>query len=56
MLLKVGYPHFDLSYQHVMCFFRVDYVSFEHEIENRKTEYYRVLRSCQAHRPNEAAT
>jgi len=31
----------------------IQYVSFEHEIENRKTEYYRVLRSCQAHRPNE---
>ena len=31
----------------------IQYVSFEHEIENRKTEYYRVLRSCQAQRPNE---
>ncbi|MBE9466789.1 MAG: Fic family protein [Bacteroidetes bacterium] len=34
----------------------VQYVSFEHEIESRKTEYYRVLRSCQAHRPNEDVT
>ena len=34
----------------------VQYVSFEHEIENRKTEYYRVLRSCQAQRPNEDIT
>jgi len=31
----------------------IQYVSFEHEIESRKTEYYRVLRSCQAKRPNE---
>ncbi len=31
----------------------IQYVSFEHEIENRKTEYYRVLRNCQAQRPNE---
>lgn len=31
----------------------IQYVSFEHEIENRKAEYYRVLRSCQAQRPNE---
>ncbi|MEL7122888.1 MAG: Fic family protein [Bacteroidota bacterium] len=28
-------------------------VSFEHEIENNKKNYYRVLRSCQAQRPNE---
>jgi len=34
----------------------IQYVSFEHEIESRKTEYYRVLRSCQAHRPNEDVT
>ncbi len=34
----------------------IQYVSFEHEIENRKTEYYRVLRSCQAQRPNEDIT
>lgn len=31
----------------------VQYVSFEHEIENRKLEYYRVLRSCQSQRPQE---
>jgi Fic family protein len=31
----------------------IQYVSFEHEIEHRKTEYYKVLRSCQAQRPNE---
>lgn len=34
----------------------IQYVSFEHEIENRKAEYYRVLRSCQAQRPNEDVT
>lgn len=34
----------------------IQYVSFEHEIESRKTEYYRVLRSCQALRPNEDVT
>ena len=34
----------------------IQYVSFEHEIENRKTEYYKVLRSCQAQRPNEDVT
>lgn len=31
----------------------IEYVSFEHEIENKKLEYYKVLRSCQAQRPNE---
>lgn len=31
----------------------IQYVSFEHEIESRKSDYYRVLRSCQAQRPNE---
>ncbi len=31
----------------------IQYVSFEHEIEYRKSEYYRVLRNCQAQRPNE---
>jgi Fic family protein len=31
----------------------IEYVSFEHEIESRKSEYYRVLRSCQSQRPNE---
>jgi Fic family protein len=34
----------------------IQYVSFEHEIENRKPEYYRVLRSCQSERPNENVT
>lgn len=34
----------------------IKYVSLEHEIENRKTEYYRVLRSCQADRPHENVT
>jgi Fic family protein len=31
----------------------IQYVSFEHEIEHRKTDYYRVLRNCQSQRPNE---
>lgn len=31
----------------------IRYVSFEHEIESQKTEYYRVLRSCQSQRPGE---
>lgn len=31
----------------------IQYVSFEHEIEHRKSEYYRVLRNCQSQRPNE---
>lgn len=31
----------------------IQYVSFEHEIENRKIEYYRALRKCQSLRPNE---
>jgi Fic family protein len=34
----------------------IQYVSFEHEIENRKNEYYQVLRSCQAQRPKEDVT
>jgi Fic family protein len=34
----------------------IRYVSFEHEIENRKAEYYRVLRNCQSQRPNENVT
>ncbi len=34
----------------------IEYVSFEHEIESRKSEYYRVLRTCQAQRPNEEIT
>ncbi len=31
----------------------IQYVSFEHEIESNKKNYYRVLRNCQAQRPNE---
>lgn len=34
----------------------IQYVSFEHEIESRKIEYYQVLRGCQAQRPNENIT
>ncbi len=34
----------------------IEYVSFESEIEDRKTEYYRELRRCQAQRPNENIT
>lgn len=34
----------------------IQYVSFEHEIENRKNEYYKILRGCQAQRPNEEIT
>ena len=34
----------------------IQYISFEHEIESRKVEYYRVLRNCQAQRPNEDIT
>jgi Fic family protein len=34
----------------------IQYVSFEHEIESRKTEYYRVLRNCQSQRPYENVT
>lgn len=34
----------------------IQYVSFEHEIENRKNEYYQALRSCQVQRPNENVT
>ncbi len=34
----------------------IQYVSFEHEIERRKSEYYQALRSCQAMRPNEDIT
>ncbi|MCC5945314.1 MAG: Fic family protein [Bernardetiaceae bacterium] len=34
----------------------IQYVSFEHEIEHRKKEYYKVLRNCQAQRPNEDIT
>lgn len=31
----------------------IQYVSFEHEIENRKGEYYKVLMQCQQQRPGE---
>ena len=31
----------------------IQYVSLEHEIENRKTEYYRELQKCQSQRPGE---
>ena len=34
----------------------IEYVSFEHEIERRKKDYYISLRSCQAQRPNEDVT
>jgi Fic family protein len=34
----------------------IQYVSFEHEIENRKVEYYQELRKCQAQRPQEEIT
>lgn len=31
----------------------IQYVSLEHEIESRKTDYYRELQRCQAQRPSE---
>lgn len=34
----------------------IQYVSFEHEIENRKTEYYKVLMQTQRNRPGENVT
>ena len=34
----------------------IQYVSFEHEIEHRKNEYYVELRKCQAQRPGEDIT
>lgn len=34
----------------------IQYVSFEHEIEHRKHEYYVELRKCQAQRPGENIT
>lgn len=34
----------------------VEYISFEYEIEHRKSEYYRVLRACQSNRPDEDIT
>jgi Fic family protein len=43
LLLKTGYKW-------------IQYVSFEHEIESRKSEYYLKLRHCQAQRPNEDIT
>lgn len=40
LLLKQSYPW-------------IQFVSFEHEIENRKTDYYKVLMDCQQNRPGE---
>lgn len=34
----------------------IQYVSFEHEIENQKVAYYQELRKCQAQRPGEDIT
>jgi len=34
----------------------IQYVSFEHEIENRKSEYYKVLMQAQRNRPDENVT
>lgn len=34
----------------------IQYVSFEHEIESRKSEYYKVLMQIQRHRPGEDVT
>lgn len=34
----------------------IEYISFEHEIENNKRNYYRSLRNCQSQRPNENIT
>lgn len=34
----------------------IQYVSFEHEIESRKSEYYGALRRCQSERPGENVT
>ena len=34
----------------------IQYVSFEHEIESRKSEYYQALRTCQIQRPSEDIT
>ena len=31
----------------------IQYVCFEHEIENRKPHYYSILMNCQSQRPNE---
>ena len=43
LLLKTGYSW-------------IQYVSFEHEIENRKTDYYKVLMQTQRNRPGENVT
>lgn len=43
LLLKQDYPW-------------IQYISFEHEIENRKAEYYKVLMDCQQNRPGENIT
>ena len=34
----------------------IQYVSFEHEIENRKSEYYKILMQTQRNRPGENVT
>jgi len=34
----------------------IQYVSFEHEIENKKKYYYQTLRNCQVQRPDEDIT
>ena len=34
----------------------IQYISFEHEIENRKAEYYKVLMETQRNRPGENVT
>ncbi len=34
----------------------IEYISFEHEIEKNKKNYYRSLRDCQSQRPNEEVT
>lgn len=34
----------------------IEYVSFEHEIESRKSEYYKILMECQRNRPGENIT
>lgn len=43
LLLKYGYNW-------------IEYISFEHEIEKNKKDYYRSLRICQSQRPNEDIT
>lgn len=40
LLLKLGYSW-------------IQYISFEHEIESRKGEYYKILMQCQRNRPGE---